>query len=45
MQIIINNHSFRYEMENITRMFIRLKSIEIKFDIYEPCGEYVLTEI
>ncbi|MEE1280376.1 MAG: coproporphyrinogen dehydrogenase HemZ [Oscillospiraceae bacterium] len=45
MQIIINNHPFRYEMENIARMFFHEREIEIKFDIAEPSGDYVLTQI
>lgn len=45
MQIIINNHPFRYEMENIARMFFHSKQLEIKYDIFEPVGDYVLTEI
>ena len=45
MQIIINRHNFRYEMENIARMFFHSSALEIKFDVYEPIGDYVLTEI
>lgn len=45
MQIIINNHSFRYEMENISRMFLSTKQIEIKENLNNPEGDYVLTEI
>ncbi len=45
MQIIINHHNFRYEMENIARMFFHSAALEIKFDVYEPIGDYVLTEI
>lgn len=45
MQIIINNHSFRYEMENISRMFLSAAQIEIKENINNPEGNYVLTEI
>lgn len=45
MQIIINNHPFRYEMENIARQFFAHKEIEIKLDEKAPDKEYVLTEI
>ena len=45
MQIIINNHPFRYEMENIARQFFAHKEIEIKYDKIAPDTEYVLTEI
>lgn len=45
MQIIINNHPFRYEMENISRMFFRDVKITIEYDVAEPKGDYVLTEI
>lgn len=45
MQIIINRHNFRYEMENIARMFFHSSALEIKFDVYESIGDYVLTEI
>ena len=45
MQIVINRHDFRYEMENIARMFFHSEALEIKFDVYEPTGDYVLTEI
>ncbi len=45
MQIIINNHPFRYEMENIARMFFHEREIEIKYDILEAVGDYVLTEV
>lgn len=45
MQIIINGHDFRYEMENIARMFFHQKKLEIKYGISNPQGEYVLTEI
>ena len=33
MQIIINHHNFRYEMENIARMFFHSSALEIKFDV------------
>ncbi len=45
MQIIINNHDFRYEMENIARMFFHQKELEIKFNEQNPDGDFVLTEI
>ncbi len=45
MQIIINNHPFRYEMENIARMFFHERELHIKFDIMQPIGDYVLTEL
>jgi len=45
MQIIINNHGFRYEMENISRMFFRDVKITIEYNVFEPQGDYVLTEI
>ncbi len=45
MQIIINNHKYRYEMENIARMFFRDVKITIEYDILEPQGDYVLTQI
>lgn len=45
MQIIINRHNFRYEMENIARMFFHSRQLEIKYDVFDPTGDYVLTEI
>ena len=45
MQIIINNHDFRYEMENIARMFFHQKELEIKYNEQNPDGDFVLTEI
>ncbi len=45
MQIIINNHPYRYEMENIVRMFFTDGQIEIVFDENKPGQDYVLTEI
>lgn len=45
MQIIINNHPFRYEMENIARMFFHEREIEIVFDSQNPIGDSVVTEI
>ena len=45
MQIIINNHKYRYEMENIARMFFRDVKITIEYDVLQPQGDYVLTQI
>ena len=45
MQIIINNHPFRYEMENIARMFFHEREIEIVFDTQNAIGDSVVTEI
>lgn len=45
MQIIINNHPFRYEMENIARMFFHEREIEIAFDTQNAIGDSVVTEI
>lgn len=45
MQIICNNHQFRYEIENIIRMFFHTQRFDIRFDVTSPSGNYVLTEI
>ncbi len=45
MQIIVNNHNFRYEMENIARMFLHDRKLTIEYDVKNPVGDYVLTEI
>jgi len=45
MQIIINGHPFRYEIENIVRIFLPHKEMEIEFDVQDVKGEYVITEI
>lgn len=45
MQIIINNHKYRYEMENISRMFFHDVKMTIEYDVADVQGDYVLTEI
>lgn len=45
MQIICNNHKFRYEIENIIRMFFHTQRFDICFDVSCPSGNFVLTEI
>lgn len=45
MQIIINNHNFKYEMENITRMFFHDRKLTIEYNKKPSNEDYVLTEI
>lgn len=43
MQIIINHHPFRYEMENIVRMFFHALPLQVCENLQAPSGDYVLT--
>ena len=45
MNLYIDNHSFHYEMENLTRAFLFFEDVRVIHEYDEPAEPYILTSV